>query len=165
MSAVVEGVEEEVTETCALCAVAQPTMEMLAAEPGSRVVAYLDSELIALLEPGVPGVLLAPRSHVKGLSTSPGLSAVFLAALRRAVTEVQASYGTSGAMIEPTTEVPGAVGHVCYHVVPTLRDESSTSSEPDLMTEARGLAVALSEQPSIALRPAPEPWSPSADWS
>ena len=123
MSAVVEGVEEEVTETCALCAVAQPTMEMLAAEPGSRVVAYLDSELIALLEPGVPGVLLAPRSHVKGLSTSPGLSAVFLAALRRAVTEVQASYGTSGAMIEPTTEVPGAVGHVCYHVVPTLRDE------------------------------------------
>ena len=165
MSAVVGGVEGEVTETCALCAVAQPTMERLAAEPGSRVVAYIDSELIALLEPGVPGVLLAPRSHVKGLSTSPSLSAVFLAALRRAVTEVQASYGTSGAMIEPTTEVPGAAGHVCYHVVPTLRDESSASPEPDLMAEARGLAVALSEQPSIELRPVPDPWSPSADWS
>jgi hypothetical protein len=158
-------VDSDVTAVCALCAVAQPTMELLAAEPGSRIVAYLDSELIALLEPGVPGVMLAPRSHVKGLSTSPGLSAVFLAALRRAVTEVQSSYGTSGAMIEPSTEVPGAAGHVCYHVVPTLRDESSTPPEPDLLAEARGLAVALSEQPSIELRPVPDPWNPSADWS
>ena len=32
------------------------------------------------------------------------------------------AYQTSGAMIEPTTDVPGATGHVCYHVVPTMRD-------------------------------------------
>jgi hypothetical protein len=131
---------------CALCAVGETSAGHPEPEAPSTVVAYLDDELIALLEPGLLGVLLAPRSHVQGLATQPGLSAVFLAALRRAVTEVQSSYGTSGAMVKPTTDVPGASGHVCYHVVPTMRDEMRPPPSLDLQEEARYLANALGDR-------------------
>jgi len=105
-------------------------------------VAYVDDDVIALIDQDLPGVLLAPRSHVEALSGLSTATGDFLAALRRTVTEVQAAYGTTGAMIEPTTDLAGAPGHVCYRVVPTLGDESAGPA--DVVVEPRRLALALS---------------------
>lgn len=128
-------------ESCALCALVQaPDTGPM---PGTELVAaYVDEDLVALLGPELSGVLLAPRQHIGTLSTAPERAAVFLAALRRAVNEVQASYGASGAMIEPTTDLAGAVGHLCYHVVPTLPDDAPPPSL-DMVTRTRRLADAL----------------------
>jgi hypothetical protein len=105
---------------CSLCAL--PVAVPGAAEVGgvAMTAVYADDELVALVDPGCPGVLLVPRSHVAGLGGMPGLAGVFLGALRRAVTAVQAAYGVAGAMIEPTASVDGAGGHVVYRVVPTV---------------------------------------------
>lgn len=105
---------------CPLCIL--PAAVGVAVEIGGTVMttAYADDELVALVDPGSPGVVLVPRSHVSGLGEMPGLSGVFLGALRRAVMVVRTAYGTTGAMIEPTTTIPGAGGHVAYRVVPTL---------------------------------------------
>ena len=90
-----------VTESGALCALC--TISLRSAEVGPFRVAYVDDDVIALIDQDLPGVLLAPRSHVEALSGLSTATGDFLAALRRTVTEVQAAYGTTGAMIEPAT--------------------------------------------------------------
>lgn len=129
---------------CALCALVQAQGGHLPSGSGI-VVVYVDDDLIALLQDDLPGVLLAPREHIGALSTFPERSARFLAALRRAVTEVRNSYGTSGAMIEPTTDVPGAAGHICYHVVPTMRD-GDTPPYLDEVLRAQSVVEALQDR-------------------
>jgi hypothetical protein len=126
---------------CTLCELAQMEEQPRSLDGGIMVV-YCDNELIALLKPGRPGVLLAPRQHVATISTLPGNSASFLAALRRTVTEVQRTYGASGAMIEPVTDLGGNTGHICFYVVPTLRDESE-ARQIDTVAQARGVAEVL----------------------
>jgi|GEM_PF-2444103 len=146
--------------SCVLCAVAEPAMD---AHPiqSDWIVAYVDGNLIAIVEPGEPGVLLAPRRHIPALAAEPAQSAPFLAALRRTVVEVQTAYGTSGAMIEPTADLPGAAGHVCYRVLPTRPEGQPMPAEPDPATEARVLATALSEPPPEGLRAVVGPGGPS----
>lgn len=130
-------------DECALCDAGQLSESSCVLSGTTALVAYHDDELIALLQPGVPGMLLAPRAHIASLSTLPQFSAVFLAALRCAVSQVQTTYGTSHTLIEPKNSIPGAVGHICYHVVPTPSRESSQAEPLDLVAEARRVAEAL----------------------
>lgn len=128
-------------EGCVLCSVALERSRRPQAARELEIV-YVDDELIALLRPGLPGVLLAPRPHLEALTTLPGRGADFLAALRRIVAVVQSSYGASGAMIEPTTDVPGASGHICYQVVPSS-GTGRRQGAPDPAIQATRIADAL----------------------
>jgi hypothetical protein len=103
----------------------------------SRAVAYLDDKVIALLEDRQ--VLVAPCEHLDRLPSTPAAAGVVLAVLRRAVSTIQSSCGTSGATIELVTEVDGAAGHVCYRIVPT----AAPPREPGAI-DGRELAAALS---------------------
>jgi hypothetical protein len=108
------------------------------------VVVYLDEQVVGLIEPGVPGAIVAPRPHMRELSNMPEQAGAVLAAVRRAATSVRSTYRTSGAMIEPATDVPAAAGHVCYRVVPTTIDRAlPTALDP--VTEAECLAAALGQ--------------------
>jgi hypothetical protein len=132
-------------DDCALCAVAQQGGALARVDVAGMVVAYLDDQVVGLIEPGAPGVLVAPRSHMRELSTMPAHTGAVLAALRRAAQTVMSSYRTSGTMIEPTTKVPGAAGHVCYRVVPSTFDRLLPLPAPDLEAEAECLAAALGQ--------------------
>ncbi len=154
---------------CTLCTAAKPSADLGESEPTSTVVAYVDDEIVALLDPGLAGILLAPRSHVTVLSTEPNRSAVFLAALQRVVAMMRTTYGSSGTTIKSTTDLPGASGHVCFHVVPKLRKGAAASSSHDMRAKARLFADALGDQVApLALqlgararRPPPVPAPPS----
>jgi len=126
---------------CALCTLGLHSARPPGTESTPVVVAYLDDELIALVAADLPGAMLAPRSHVRGLPAQPGLAGPFLAALRKVVLEVQSLYETSGTMIEPTTDLPGAAGHVCYQVMPTIRHGPVFLPS----TEVRALSLRLAE--------------------
>ena len=129
---------------CVVCELLSGRGDPQSLGPGT-LVAYCDDELIALLRPGRPGVLIAPHQHVGTLSALPGNAADFLAALRQTVTEVQHTYGTTGAMIEPSTDVAWAPGHICFCVVPTQR-EASKPREVDMMALARRLTAMLQDR-------------------
>ena len=136
-------------EHCLLCEVADVSADHAPIGATDLVVAYVDDELVALIEADLPGVLLAPRVHVNGLARMAGTAGVFLGALRRAVTVVRSAYGASGAMIEPTTALAGARSHVCYHVVPTEPIDGERShllSTLDRATVGEYLAEALGER-------------------
>lgn len=105
------------------------------------VIAYVDNELIGLVTPERPGLSLAPREHVARLFDVPGRSAALLASLRLLVGEVKSTYGVDEARIEPTTDLPGAAGHVCFNVVPVLAGEVEVPS--DVPTRVAALAEAL----------------------
>ncbi len=107
---------------CRLCALGNSGADRLPADKAIAIVSR-DQDVVTLVQFGVPGVFLAPRRHIATLSVLPDQSAAMLAALQRTVAEVRSSSAASGAMIEPSTDVPGAPGHVCYHVVPTLPNE------------------------------------------
>jgi hypothetical protein len=99
-------------EDCLLCTLT-PT--------AGASIEYVDEVSLAFVESGQPGASIAPRAHVGSLSDLRNVGE-FLAALRRAANEVQAVYGTTGTMIEPTTAIDGASGHVTYRIVPTVPD-------------------------------------------
>jgi hypothetical protein len=139
---VVTGDEQQLG--CALCEVLSGRGDPQSLGRGT-LVAYCDDELIALLKPGRPGVLVAPHQHVGSLSALPENAADFLAALRQTVTEVQHTYGTSGAMIEPSTDLAWAPGHICFCVVPTRR-EASQPREIDMKAQARRLTAMLQDR-------------------
>lgn len=103
-------------------------------------VEYLDDGVVALIEPGRPGIVIVSRSHLN-LSVSPEVAGVVLGALRRAACHVQSTYGTRGSAIE-RLDVPGAPGHGCYRVVPTPTDQPSDFS-PDPPVEARRFGEAV----------------------
>lgn len=126
---------------CALCTLglAPPDVPL---EEAEVMVAYVDEEVLILVDPAREGALFAPRVHVGSLSELGDQAGRLLAALRRVAIEVQAIYGTTGTMIEPTTDLPGAAGHVCYHVIPTLR-LNGPSPPRHLAAEARRLAAAV----------------------
>lgn len=120
---------------------------------GTTLVAHVDADFVALVDVTVPGVLLAPRSHVDVLATGPVRSGAILGALRRAAITVQASFGASGTSIEPTTELPGAPGHVCYRVVPVvdgvpLPPGSGPGVDPQDLAAALRNAVAGRDTPA-----------------
>lgn len=103
--------------------------------------AYRDDELLAVIERDSPGVLLAPRSHVEALEVVPDRAGAMLAALRRATTTVETAYGVSSASIEPTIELSGASGHICYRVIPTADGHplplgAEGAVDPDLLAAA-----------------------------
>lgn len=104
---------------CVFCSMKgrAPTKPASNCTPG--VVAYLDDQLLYLFGSGVEGMVLAPRLHGGVMPTEVGASGTLLSALRIAVTDVQSAYGVSGATIEAIIDLPGAAGHVCYHVRPT----------------------------------------------
>lgn len=140
---------------CALC-------QLGASVEGDRlpradvVVAYVDDELIGLIPSDRPGMSLAPREHTGGLGDTVQASATILAPLRRLVEEVKSSYGVAEATIEPTTELPGAAGHVYYQVVPVLAGEVDVPS--DTSTRVAALAdtlrhAAADRRPQPCIRP------------
>jgi hypothetical protein len=97
-------------------------------QPAADVsIEYVSDVAIAFVEPERCGASLAPRAHVGSLSDLGADAGAFLAALRRAANEIQAVYGTTGTMIEPTTALPGAAGHVTYRIVPTLLEEDGNA--------------------------------------
>lgn len=112
---------------CRLCAAGGPSGEAV----------YRDPVVVALVDRWIPGVLLAPRSHLDVLDQRPDRAGPLLAAIRRAAQTVEEAFDASGARIEPTTELPGASGHVCYRVVPTVDDApidpSAAVAEPDVL--------------------------------
>ncbi|MGH9092989.1 MAG: hypothetical protein ACRDZR_16675 [Acidimicrobiales bacterium] len=129
---------------CPLCALPVAAGVVVDVAGEAMTTSYADEELVALVDPGSPGVLLVPRSHVGGLGAMPGLAGVFLGALRRAVTAVQAAYGALGAMIEPSTSLGGACGHVAYRVVPTMPPEGGGHhAAPATAVVSENLAEAL----------------------
>lgn len=133
-------------QRCVLCDVAEASLDHWGQRTTELVVAYVDGDLIALIEPDSPGVLLAPRSHVTGLSRMASMSGVLLAALRNAMTVVQSAYGAPRALVEPTTELLGAGSHVCFRVVPTgsiAGDEPRLLSSLELAKTADDLAKVL----------------------
>lgn len=131
---------------CALCGVELSSQTLPGGGADGIMVAYLDHEFIALLEADRPGVLLAPRKHVRGLSTLPELSGAFLAALRRTVTVVQSWQGASGATIEPTPPFPVPTSHACYRVVPTMGQDRCALSSVDLATRANQVAAVFGDE-------------------
>lgn len=105
-------------------------------------VTIVDDEVVAVIDPELPGVLLAPRSHVEVLTAAPTRAGAVLGALRRAAEVVQASFGATGVTIDPTTELPDAGGHVCYRIVPTLAG-MPLPSETGPGVEASSLLAAI----------------------
>lgn len=126
---------------CWICELAaQPAVTHAGASRSAKgvgTVAYLDDRVIALLED--KRVLVAPCEHRDRLPSTPAAASVVLAVLRRAVSTIQASCGTSGATIELVTELSGAAGHVCYRIVPT----AAPPREPGTI-DRRELVAALS---------------------
>ncbi len=131
---------------CVLCAVEQSSESMPGGGADGIMVAYLDHEFMALLDGDRPGVLLAPRKHVRRLSTLPELSGAFLAALRRTVTVVQSWQGASGATIEPTPRFSVPTSHACYRVVPTMGHDRCAPSPVDLATRANQVAAVFGDE-------------------
>lgn len=112
---------------CRLCEAGGPAGEAV----------YRDRLVVALVDHQLPGVLLAPRSHLDVLEQVPDRAGPLLAAIRRAARTVEEVFDASGARIEPTTDLPGAGGHVCYRVIPTVDDApidpSVAAAEPDAL--------------------------------
>ena len=133
---------------CALCRAAREPRPA----PAGTVVLAVD-DLVALVDEHVPGVLVAPRAHMEGLTTAPVEAGVVLGALRRVAITVQSSYGASRTSIEPTTELAGAAGHVCYRVVPVAGDApmppgSGPGVDPQVLAAALRHAVAEHDAPA-----------------
>lgn len=137
---------------CLLCQAARPS-EAGALRDAGFVVAFVDSDLIALVAADRPGVLVAPRRHDTALFADPQLSAPVLAALRRMIEEVKLSYGVASARIEVVTGPPAKEGHLCYHVVPVGGE--GTKGRFELATRARRAADALRRRAVAQLRHVP----------
>lgn len=120
---------------CVLCELAAQPGAAVAA--GALVVSYVDDAVVALIEPGRPGVVVAPHSHGTAMTAMP---ASVLAALREAVLHVEQTYGASNARVERTVDVPGAPGHMCYRVVPYGDEPSIPPAGEDATSSARRLA-------------------------
>lgn len=125
---------------CAICGLLTPTAENLLLRAGF-VVAYADDDVVALVAGDRPGFFVAPRAHAGVPFTSPGNSAVVLAFLRQVVEEVKSLYDATEATIEPVTDLPGALGHVCYHVAPDHGNRSA--KQPDVDARVHALAARL----------------------
>lgn len=143
---------ETISGACAICAAARATAGEPRPGPGSRLVVHADDVLIAFVQPDVVGVLIAPRQHTDRLSTTPELAGILLAGIRRAAVGVQAFYGASGVSVQPTTHFPGAPGHVCFGILPTLpaRNTAHGVQLGVLVSALRGLLTAESAGQSAA---------------
>ena len=105
------------SETDGRCTICVAVQQMATASgPESTTVVYLDDAIVALFDPDLLGFLLAPRTHVRALSTEPGPSAFVLAAVRKLVAEMQSAHGWSDVKITPMDEHLGSSGHVVYQV-------------------------------------------------
>jgi hypothetical protein len=104
---------------CAICAASHELPGETGPPAGPRAV-HADDAVIAFAEPDMNGVLIAPRRHIESLSTTTELAGDVLAGVRRAAVAVQVFYGASGVSVEPTSDFPGAPGHVCFRILPTL---------------------------------------------
>ncbi|MGH9083645.1 MAG: hypothetical protein ACRDY3_10975 [Acidimicrobiales bacterium] len=134
-----------------MCAAVVPSGEAEAPPSGTSrtLIAYADDHLVAVIEHGMPGVLVAPRAHVEGLAMAPGEGGIVLGALRRAASTVRSCFGADGTTIEPTTELPGAPGHVCYRVVCTRGGVPFLpGSYPDVDPDVLALALSRVWAPS-----------------
>lgn len=143
--ALAASVVEATDSACALCS-ADPITAGGTGPDARWSVVYADDILVALVVPDVAGVLIAPRPHIGGLATSPELAGVLLGALRKTAIAVKTSYRTSGVTVQPITDVPGAPGHVCYHVVPTM----PTSEPPSATAHPERLVPTLTGKLSSA---------------
>ena len=106
------------------------------------VVAYIDDDVVGLVADDRPGFFVAPRAHAGTLFDSPEQSAAVLARLTQVAEEVKSLYGVTEARIEPTTDLPEAAGHVCYHVTLDPHGGESPRS-PDTQARVQGLAERL----------------------
>lgn len=130
----------EQRERCALCSVTfRSDISNLS---GCGEVAYVDDDVVALIDRNLPGVVVAPRAHVAALATTARPAAV-LAALRRAALHVETWYEAADVEITPVTDLSGAVGHVGYHVVPAASDRVALPRDHEPAAEARYLANRL----------------------
>lgn len=127
---------------CVLCELSGPPEDARVA--GDLVVAHATDAVVALIEPGRSGVVIAPRKHV---TTMTAASAPVLAALRQAILHVEEAYGAPSARIERTADVPGATGHMCYRIVPYLDERSLPAAREDARSSARRLARTMRGSP------------------
>ena len=146
---------------CALCVLGDSPAGRLTADDAIAVVAR-DDDVVTLVQFGLPGVFLTPRHHIATLSVLPDQSAAMLAALQRTAAEVVSSSAASGAMIEATTDVPGAKGHVCYHVVPTLPEQGALGVIEDMAAHRRFDTADSDDLAPCSLQPTPGEVGPSA---
>jgi hypothetical protein len=131
--------------------------------PGTDlVVAYVDDELIGLVPTERPGVLLAPREHIQVLPRTPEASAAILAPLRQLVEQVRSFYGVTEAKIEPTTDLPKAPGHVCFHVTPDGNGGGSPRSY-DIEVRVNALAEGLRRNAAAHPKQRSNPHSPRSE--
>lgn len=133
--------QEPPADGCALCSAARRGATTPLSTT-SLVVAYVDDTILALVEPGSPDVLLAPRAHADGLTTEPRDAGLLLAALRRAADVVASTMEAPGSTLEPVNELTGALGHACYRVRPAASG-APPSAPPPRSVDVERLAAAL----------------------
>jgi hypothetical protein len=113
---------------------------------GDVIAVHADPSMVVFLQPPLQLVAVAPTCHVDDLShfEAGGLGS-FLAALRRVALNVRLVFGCSETTIAPVeTPLPKSDGHVCFHVVPGLKEDSADQLESsDPMVQAELLAERL----------------------
>lgn len=125
-----------------------PGCRLCEAETAGGVVVD-DRGLVAIVEVDAPGVVVAPLAHLDVLERVPDRAGTLLAAVRRVATAVEQAYGAPSAHVEPTTDFPGAGGHVCYRIVPAPNGtmspiDGAPAVDADVLSAA--VRVALAER-------------------
>lgn len=108
--------------------------------PQACTVAYVDDDLVALVDVRSSGVIVAPRSHAP--ATAAG-SPILLAALRRAALHVERFYGATAVTIEPGNDCCATGVHGWYRVAPGNQLALVGRREHDTADQARRLREAL----------------------
>jgi hypothetical protein len=108
---------------CCPCAIARWVSGQSTRAVSTYVAEAVDEEAVVISGPGVDGLVVVPRQHIRGLEElSIPRRAHILAALRRATRSVRDGNPRSTSRVVVMTDPPASRGHVCFQVLPNGSD-------------------------------------------
>lgn len=134
-------------DRCSLCELHRQAVRAEVPEPkdaedaehteDARTIAYVDLDVLAVVDTATLGVRIIPRAHTGSTTAAPP---ALLAALRAAVLDAQEAYAARDATIELSAGISGARGHASYYVRPVTVGASPREPD-DLLHQTRRLAA------------------------
>ena len=104
---------------CDTCALMHRMADRMTRPADSADCEVVDEDVVVLTSPGLVGLVVIPRHHVRGLEELPLRErAVVLATLRRVSVSIGEKYEGSAPKVVVTTDPPASRGHVGFQIVP-----------------------------------------------
>ena len=113
---------------CSSCAVAQGVAYGTALSGATYVAEDVDENMVVIGGTDFAGFVVIPRQHINGLGELPALrQAQLLAALQRTTRTILQQHPGVTTKVMAMTYPPGSEGHTCFHVLPSVSDDTKRS--------------------------------------